>query len=349
MQTSLRIDGANCPTCFNQALDDLGRLDGVRTVHGSIGGPCIEIDHRDDIEVDLLAQTIRNRLHGIEMFANEVRMVPLEPIALPTQCTHHRGVEALDSDSKATSAHADVIDPAMTLGEIVTLHPSLASELERHGLDYCCHGDRTLATATAEAGLQLETVIEELSAARVDEPKAPWASLGQVELADHIEAVHHRYLWAELPRISALVDKIVGVHSDRHPELADVQRLYTELRADLEPHLRREEHELFPLIRQHASPDSRTGGVAEQIAALVAEHETVGALLEELKSVTDGYTPPSDACASYTACYRALEVLEADTHQHVHKESNVLFPMVVGSHDARHRAIVRTESLARRH
>ena len=58
------------------------------------------------------------------------------------------------------------------------------------------------------------------------------------------------------------------------------------------------------------------------------EHETVGALLEELRRVTSGYSVPQDGCASYAACYRALADLEADTHLHVHKENNLLFPAV---------------------
>ena len=143
----------------------------------------------------------------------------------------------------------------MTLGDIVTLRPSLAADLERRGLDYCCHGGRSLADAAREAGLDAQTVADELSAAHVGEPPAAWGSLGPVELVDHIEIVHHRYLWAELPRISALVDKIATVHGDRHPELAEVQRLYNELRADFEPHLAREEQELFPMIRQLAATD----------------------------------------------------------------------------------------------
>ena len=32
-------------------------------------------------------------------------------------------------------------------------------------------------------------------------------------LADHLEATHHRYLWDEMPRVTALVDKIVSVFS----------------------------------------------------------------------------------------------------------------------------------------
>jgi regulator of cell morphogenesis and NO signaling len=327
MQTSLRIDGANCPTCFNETLDDLARLDGVRGVHGSLAGPCIEVDH--DVELETITGAIRNRLHGVEMFANEVRMVPLEPVAMSTTCTHHRHPEPRTS----TAVHADgrSIDVSMTLGEIVTLRPSLAADLERRGLDYCCHGGRTLTEAADEAGLDAQVVAEELSAAHVDEPAAAWASLGPVELIDHIETTHHRYLWDELPRISALVDKIVTVHGDRHPELADVQRLYCELRSDLEPHLAREEQELFPMIHRLVAsngPDSGNQVLAAQIETLATEHETVGDLLDRLREVTSGYVTPADGCASYAACYRALADLEADTHLHVHKENNVLFPAV---------------------
>lgn len=88
MQSSLRIDGANCPTCFNETLNALGQLDGVRSVHGSLSGPCIEIDH--DVALEAIAGLIRQRLHGVEMFANEIRMVPLEPVELTETCPQHR-------------------------------------------------------------------------------------------------------------------------------------------------------------------------------------------------------------------------------------------------------------------
>lgn len=321
MQTSLRIDGANCPTCFNETLERLAHLDGVQRVHGSFAGPCIEVDH--DAPLETITDTIRDHLHGIEMFANEVRMVPLEPESLQVTCAHHH-----DAEPTASTPAAAGIDPSMTLGEIVTLRPSLAVELERRGLDYCCHGGRSLADAAREAGLDAQVVADELSATHADEPAAEWASLGLTELVDHVVAVHHQYLWAELPRVTALVDKIVTVHGERHPELAEVQRLYDELRADLEPHLLQEEQELFPLIRRLAAAGDRTGSaeIAAQIDALAGEHETVGALLDELNRVTSGYTTPADGCATYAACYRALADIEADTHLHVHKENNVLFP-----------------------
>ncbi len=323
MRTTVRVERANCPTCFNETLDRLSRLDGVRAVHGSIAGGCIEIDH-DDIAPSVFAAIVREHLHGVEMYTNEIRMVPLDPVTEPGPCSHHVAVPTLSS----ARAEAVRIGPSLTLGEVVTRYPSLAAHLERCGLDYCCHGGRTLAAAATEAGLDPQTVADELWAARGDDPPAPWASLGPSELVDHIEFVHHKYLWAELPRLAALVDKIRSVHGGHHPELADVQRLFTDLRADLEPHLRREELLVFPMIRRLADgpgSDDDTSPVAE-IDRLMSEHDAVGALLARLRDVTDGYSIPADGCASYAACYKGLAELEADTHLHVHKENNVLIP-----------------------
>jgi regulator of cell morphogenesis and NO signaling len=61
---------------------------------------------------------------------------------------------------------------------------------------------------------------------------------------------------------------------------------------------------------------------------MLREHDTVGDLLRQLRQLTDGYQPPADACGSYEALFAGLEALEADTHLHIHKENNLLFPAV---------------------
>lgn len=228
------------------------------------------------------------------------------------------------------------IDADRTLGDLVTEHPGLTRHLERRGLDYCCGGRRRLADACADAGLDVDAVVRELAEVDGGGPE-PWSELGPVELTDHLVAVHHRYLHDELPRLSALADKVVGVHGRRHPELAEVASTYADLRAELEPHLDKEERVLFPMVRQLAeaaqagadAPCLHCGSVRNPISVMLVEHEHAGALLERLRRLTDGYQPPDDACASYEALYRGLAELEADTHLHVHKESNVLFPAVV--------------------
>ena len=44
-------------------------------------------------------------------------------------------------------------------------------------------------------------------------------------------------IWEELPRITALLDKVGSVHGERHPELMDIASCFAEVRGDLEPHL----------------------------------------------------------------------------------------------------------------
>lgn len=224
------------------------------------------------------------------------------------------------------------IETTMRLGDVVTAYPSLARELERLDLDYCCGGQKTLHDACVEVGLDASAVADALERKAGPRSEAGWAALHVDQLADHIEGVHHRYLWDEMPRLSALVDKINGVHGERHPELAEVQRVYEEVRADLEPHMQKEERVLFPAIRvlAHAShrPDFRFGTVANPISVMLGEHDRVGELLARLRELTNGYTPPADGCASYRAAYEGLAELESDTHLHIHKENNVLFPAV---------------------
>jgi len=193
------------------------------------------------------------------------------------------------------------IDVSTTLAAAVDEFPQLAREFEQRGLDYCCGGQRTLGEACEQIGLDPVATVAELAATEASSAAGEWATMAADALVDHLEATHHRYLWDELPRVTTLVDKIVGVHGERHPELADIAACFAQTRADLEPHMLKEERVLFPMIRE----------------------------LARLRQLTSGYVPPADGCASYVATFVALEQLEADTHLHIHKENNVLFPLVI--------------------
>jgi len=195
-----------------------------------------------------------------------------------------------------------------TLGEVVTAHPQLARELERRGLDYCCGGQRSIAEACWAVGLDPASVAADLAATSAVSDAEPWSTMGVVDLVDHIESIHHRYLWDELPRLTALLDKIVGVHGARHPELSVVREVFAELRADLEPHLTKEERVLFPAIRELAGADAPPafafGSVANPISMMMIEHDRVGELLIHLRAATGDYRVPADGCASYRALFR---------------------------------------------
>ena len=221
------------------------------------------------------------------------------------------------------------------MAEVVDAFPQLAREFERRGLDYCCGGQRPLGDACVLAGLDPVTTIAELEAmgaVGVASGTAEWTTMTADVLVDHIEATHHRYLWDEMPRIMALVDKIVAVHGTRHPELTEIASCFDSLCADLGPHMLKEERALFPMIRELATsmevPTFHCGSLRNPISVMLSEHDAVGNLLAKLRLLTDGYTSPADGCATYIACFAAMGELEADTHLHIHKENNVLFPLV---------------------
>lgn len=225
------------------------------------------------------------------------------------------------------------IDVSTTLADLVNMHPELARELERRSLDYCCGGSATLADACEQQGLDASATARALTAAAVRAAPADWTTMDAATLVDHIEATHHRYLWDELPRVTALVDKIVTVHGARHPELADIAARYAAIRADLEPHMLKEERVLFPMIRELVAstgrPEFHCGTLRNPISVMLAEHDAVGDMFAGLRRITDDYAVPGDGCATYRMCFDALEAMEADTHLHIHKENNVLFPLVV--------------------
>ena len=235
------------------------------------------------------------------------------------------------------------IERTATLADLVTEAPALAGTFERLGIDFCCGGARSLADAVAEAGLDEEAVLIELRATTT-EPGGrsvlddSWTDLGVAELVAHLETTHHPYLREALPRLDALAEKVAGVHGERHPELHQVRRIVAELMADLLPHMMKEERVLFPMVRELAvaveTPRFHCGSLANPIGVMNVEHERTGELLTDLRIATSGYRVPEDGCGSWRALYVGLAELEADTHLHVHKENNVLFPAVLAAEAA---------------
>lgn len=226
-----------------------------------------------------------------------------------------------------------------TVAELVIARPATARVFERHGIDYCCHGDRPLDAACAAAGVAPDRVLAELE--QLNETAggtAPWAASGHGAgvgaLIEHIVATHHTYLRRELPRLGELMSKVVAAHAERHPEVHAVAATLAEITADLLPHLTKEERVLFPLTIELLGAVTPTelhcGSIRNPIQVMFAEHDRVGDLLATLRVQTDRYQPPADACPTWRALYAGLAELEADTHTHVHLENNVLFPRIVG-------------------
>lgn len=71
------------------------------------------------------------------------------------------------------------------------------------------------------------------------------------------------------------------------------------------------------------------GTLRHPIAVMEEEHAGAGEDLENIRTLTNNFTPPAGACYSFKSLYRLLEEFEDDLHQHVHLENNILFPKAV--------------------
>lgn len=225
--------------------------------------------------------------------------------------------------------------PEAFVGALVAERPNRGKVLERLGIDYCCRGATSLAAACSQRSLDLQQVLRQLaesdladSTSRADQPD--WMKIPAGALADHIVDTHHVYLRRELPRLAVLIARVAEAHSANHPELAALSRTFADLRQELEMHLLKEERVLFPLVKQLEAARQpfpiHCGSVDNPIRVMEHEHDNAGAALEQIRKLTGDYQVPDDGCPSLAALYSGLAELEADLHQHIHKENNILFP-----------------------
>lgn len=219
------------------------------------------------------------------------------------------------------------------VGELVMARPETMRYFERLGIDYCCGGHRSLGEACGLAKQDPAKVLEGLATLEPPTAGVPslkdWTRASLADLIAHIVPTHHDYLREEMPRLELLLQKVLRAHGERHPELTRVAELYRAMVADLTPHLMKEEQILFPYIRQMeqgASGSSCFGSVQSPIRVMEMEHEAVGALLAELRELTDSYTVPADGCNTFRALYDGLETMERDLHLHIYLENQILHP-----------------------
>ena len=60
-----------------------------------------------------------------------------------------------------------------------------------------------------------------------------------------------------------------------------------------------------------------------------ARARRAGNALRGMRDISHGYAAPPDACISFQTLYQALSAFEADLHQHIHLENNILFPRAI--------------------
>lgn len=223
-----------------------------------------------------------------------------------------------------------------TIGQIAAADIRTAEVFRKFGIDYCCGGKRTLSDVCTEKGLNITAVRDALNNITTERsgPQLQFDTWDADFLADYIFNQHHKYYYEEEPVITELVNKVAEHHGKAENSLLQLQQLYRVLLQELNTHFMKEEKVVFPfvkaLMRVKRTNDTTVlrnqMSLTEPIRIMESDHDAAGDILAQMRSVTNDYTPPANACNSYRFMFQKLKDLEADLHQHIHLENNVLFP-----------------------
>ncbi|HJS55631.1 MAG TPA: iron-sulfur cluster repair di-iron protein [Chitinophagaceae bacterium] len=231
---------------------------------------------------------------------------------------------------------------SLTLAQIVNSNHQAASIFEKYHLDFCCKGKRSLAQACSEQQLSVSQVAEDLEDIFAKDNKAQTVDFDQMnlsQLCDYIVNTHHAYVKNEMPQIYAYLHKVSSKHGDRHPELYKIFQAFAAVKEEMEGHMKKEELVLFPRIKElqklanneNANLQLNPGYLQSPIQVMEQEHDHAGTLLNDIRILSQDYTPPQDACTTYRLSFAALKAFELDLHQHVHLENNILFPKAINA------------------
>lgn len=236
-----------------------------------------------------------------------------------------------------------------TVREFAVENNAATRIFDKFGIDYCCGGGQSLEEACEKRNIPIDQVLDALEMAeetdRAAQQVRDWNREPLGELVAHIKRTHHKYTREETARLTALLQKVCSVHGQNHPELLDIRQTFAGLAQELMTHLMKEEMMLFPyiermeeaVIQKEPVVPAPFGTVKNPVAMMEHEHESAGGALRSLREASSEFTPPPDACASYQTLYKALAAFEADLHQHIHLENNILFPRAIAMEQKRAR------------
>ena len=225
------------------------------------------------------------------------------------------------------------------IGQLVADDYRMASVFQKHNIDFCCNGNRTIEEACTENNLNADNLILDLDAILLDESNKnlDYDTWPIDFLAQYIEQKHHKYVEAQIPVLKGYLKKIIAAHGNRHKELHDILDFFEGTASDLTLHMKKEELMLFPQVRKMFKSHKEGaeivlppfGSFENPIGAMMKEHTDEGERFRQIRALSNNYTPPADGCNTYKVTFKLLEEFEKDLHLHIHLENNILFPKAI--------------------
>ncbi len=228
----------------------------------------------------------------------------------------------------------------LTVGELAAEDYRKAEVFKKFGIDFCCGGNKLLEKAWHDKNIESQDVITALNQLNDVQNKSDM-NFNRWELdklADYIVDKHHSYISKTVPELNFYLNKVSSIHGDDHPNTLEIFSHFIQLSGELNLHMLKEEDVLFPFINKlvEASKTLRVihapfGSVEGPIRMMIMERGAAGNELESIRTLSDFYSPPEDACTTFRVTYAKLKEFEEDLKFHIHLENNILFPKALAS------------------
>jgi len=229
----------------------------------------------------------------------------------------------------------NTINEQLSVGEIVSQNYQAAGLLRSYDIDFCCGGGISLAEACRRKGVDLGEVTQRLTSlsGQPGVTNENYESWSMSLLMQYIVETHHSYVRAKVDELMAFTAKVARRHGEHHPENVEIFQIMSDLVPELLTHLESEEDRVFPLIKkleyclknQQRLPAELVSDLRREFAGMEEEHEGAGAAMRKIRELSNNFTPPAEACATWQVLYKSLDEFEQDLHKHVHLENNILF------------------------
>lgn len=221
-----------------------------------------------------------------------------------------------------------VIDSSENLGVIVARYPLAHRVFMKYNIDFCCGGKRSLEDAVSDKPVSAEAILEEIqNSASNDKNEVNWDEKSPAELIDHIIEDYHKPLLVSLKNLDTLSEKVLKAHFESHGAmLSQLREVILAFRTELLNHMQKEEQILFPMILKGLGQNA-----GSPIRVMEHEHEEAAVKLSQIRELTGDFTVPDDACETFKALWKELEIVDRELRIHIHLENNILFPKVLAA------------------
>jgi regulator of cell morphogenesis and NO signaling len=205
---------------------------------------------------------------------------------------------------------------------VIHLFPQALDVLEDAGIQFCCHGARSLGEAAASAGFTADELMSMIEAKPLPPDPIDWSQRPLPELTEFLSADHKDLALQQLPRMREIVEREIAMHP-HVPRLRRIRMLLADLASMLTSHMAHEEHDLYPWIATAERSDFRMIRFGQRVLREHVEHRMV---CERLRTMVE---LSARLQLQNGDLYRELLAFSRPIHRHIHLENNILYPRAI--------------------